>query len=77
MNCVCVCVCMVTVYSMLIVHVILQVVYAAALVGMSLYGLKHPTDLPSFKLVAYFAMFHVVVWAIVGVFDRSDHCQGN
>lgn len=47
-----------------------QVVYAAALVGMSLYGLKHPRDLPSYKLVAYFAMIHVAVWAIVGVFDR-------
>ena len=50
----------------------LQVVYAAALVGMSLYGLKHPNDLPSYRLVAYFAMLHVIIWAIVGVFDRSE-----
>ena len=47
--------------------VFLQVVYAAALLGMSLYGLD---NLPSYKLVAYFAMVHVVVWATVGVFDR-------
>jgi hypothetical protein len=53
-----------------ILELLLLVVYAAALVGMSLYGLNHQDDLPSYRLVAYFAMIHVAVWAVVGVFDR-------
>ena len=47
-----------------------QVVYTAALLGMSLYGMSNPYHLPSDRLVAYFSMIHVAVWAIVGTFDR-------
>jgi hypothetical protein len=49
---------------------LLLVLYTSALVGMSLYGLKNPEHLPPYRLVAYFAMIHVAVWAVVGVFDR-------
>ena len=48
-----------------------QVLYVGTLLGMSLHSLEH--DKSGHKphpLVAYFTMVHVMVWAIVGVFDR-------
>ena len=51
-------------------YLLAQVLYAAALVGMSLYGLNSQDHLPCYRLVAYFSMIHVAVWATVGIFDR-------
>ena len=51
-------------------YLLAQVLYAVALVGMSLYGLSSEDHLPCYRLVAYFSMIHVAVWATVGMFDR-------
>lgn len=51
-------------------YLLTQLLYAAALMGMSLYGLSGQDHLPCYRLVAYFSMIHVAVWTIVGMFDR-------
>lgn len=51
-------------------YLLAQVLYSAALVGMSLYQLSDEDHLPCYRLVAYFSMIHVAVWATVGMFDR-------
>lgn len=52
------------------VEVLVLVMYAGALLAMSLYGLHNTSYLPCYKLVAYFAMIHVAVWVTAGMFDR-------
>ena len=60
-------------------HMVLQIIYASSLVGLTssshlssgLEGVESKTS-PD-KLVAYFAIIHVLVWAVVGVFDRCVH----